>query len=53
MKRKKILLIYIEPTSYIKDLIQTMIKMDNYELDIMHDPIINVLDHWEHREKRR
>ena len=27
--------------------------VDNYELDIMHDPIINVLDHWEHREKRR
>ena len=23
--------------------------IENYELDIMYDPIINVLDHWEHR----
>ena len=27
--------------------------IENYTLDIMHDPIINVLDHWEHREKSR
>ena len=27
--------------------------IENYKLDIMHDPAINVLDHWEHREKRR
>ena len=28
-------------------------SIENYELDIMHDPIINVLDHWKHREQRR
>ena len=27
--------------------------IENDKLDIMYDPVINVLDHWEHREKRR
>lgn len=27
--------------------------IENNKLDIMYDPVINVLDHWEHREKRR
>ena len=25
--------------------------IENYKLDIMYDPIINVLDHWQHKEK--
>lgn len=25
--------------------------IENYELDIMYDPVINVLDHWEHKKK--
>ena len=27
--------------------------IENNKLDIMYDPVINILDHWEHREKRR
>ena len=30
---------------------KAVIEMD--KLNIMHDPIINVLDNWEHREKKR
>lgn len=26
--------------------------IENYELDIMHDPVINILDHWEHKDKQ-
>ena len=26
--------------------------IENDKLDIMYDPAINVLDHWEHKEKR-
>lgn len=27
--------------------------IENNKLDIMYDPVINILDHWEHREKQR
>lgn len=36
MKRKKILIIYIEPTSYINALIKAMSKKDKYELDVFY-----------------
>ncbi len=36
MKRKKILIIYIEPTPYINALLKSMIKINKYELDIFY-----------------
>tara|TARA_Y100001978_G_scaffold27646_1_gene23598 strand:- start:815 stop:1939 length:1125 start_codon:yes stop_codon:yes gene_type:complete len=36
IKREKILIIYVEPTTYINALVKTMAKEDKYELDIYY-----------------